>query len=128
MIYNVNRRRLVFRMERARKHAKGSLPSLPSLVRARVSSKFSSLVLKKPRACYAGYNLSDNFQSTVTVVITFLQIAMSISFVSSLIQELGVKARQYFISSCCMFLHKTTVIQMLLNPELNLTVFPGTQS
>ena len=87
MIYNANRRRLVFRRERARETREGEapLPSLPSLVRERVSSKFSS------RACYAGYNLSDNFQSTV--VITFLQIAMSISFVSSLIQELGVKAR-----------------------------------
>ena len=39
---------------------------------------------------------------------------------------LVVKAQQYFATSSCMFFDKKTVLDIWLNPRLNLTVFPGT--
>ena len=41
---------------------------------------------------------------------------------------LGVKAGQYFVSSSRMFLDKKTLLQIWLNPGLNLTIFRGTGS
>ena len=39
---------------------------------------------------------------------------------------LVVTAQQYFATSSCMFFDKKTVLDIWLNPRLNLTVFPGT--
>ena len=39
---------------------------------------------------------------------------------------LVVKAQQYFVTSSCMFLDDKTVLEIWLNPGLNLTIFPGT--
>ena len=38
---------------------------------------------------------------------------------------LRVKAQQYFVSSSCMFLDKETLLNVWLNPELNLIIFFG---
>ena len=40
---------------------------------------------------------------------------------------LGVKAQQYFVSLSCVFLDKKTLIKILLDPGLNLTIFQGTR-
>ena len=37
-----------------------------------------------------------------------------------------VEAQQYFVSLPCMFLDKKTLLQIGLNPGLNLTIFQGT--
>ena len=37
-----------------------------------------------------------------------------------------VKAQQYFVTSSCLFLDKKTLLEVWLNPGLNLTIFPGT--
>ena len=37
-----------------------------------------------------------------------------------------VKAQQYFVTLSCMFLDKKTVLEISLNPWLNLTIFQGT--
>ena len=44
-----------------------------------------------------------------------------------LLLYLGVKARQYFVSSSFMFLDKKTLLQIWLNPGLKLAIFrePG---
>ena len=39
---------------------------------------------------------------------------------------LVVKAQQYFVTSSCMFLDEKTVLEIWLNPWLNLTIFRGT--
>ena len=39
---------------------------------------------------------------------------------------LGVKARQYFVNSSCMFLDKKTLLQIWLNPRFKLTFIRGT--
>ena len=41
---------------------------------------------------------------------------------------LGVKAQQFFLSLSFIFLDKKTLIKILLNPGLNLTIFQGTRS
>ena len=41
---------------------------------------------------------------------------------------LGVKAQQYFVSLSSVFLAKKTLIKILLNPGLHLTIFQGTRS
>ena len=38
-----------------------------------------------------------------------------------------VKAQQYFVTSSCLFLDEKTVLEVWLNPRLNLTIFPGTR-
>ena len=40
--------------------------------------------------------------------------------------HLIVKAQQYFVTSSCMFLDEKTVLEMWLNPGLNLTIFRRT--
>ena len=40
-----------------------------------------------------------------------------------LLLYLGVKARQYFVSSSFMFLDKKTLLQIWLNPGLKLAIF-----
>ena len=40
---------------------------------------------------------------------------------------LVVKAKIYFVSSSCMFLDEKTVLEIWLNPGLNLTIFRGTR-
>ena len=37
-----------------------------------------------------------------------------------------VKAQQYFVTSSCMLLDEKTVLEIWLNPGLNLTIFQGT--
>ena len=37
-----------------------------------------------------------------------------------------VKAQQYFVTLSCIFLDEKTVLEIWLNPGLNLTVFRGT--
>ena len=39
---------------------------------------------------------------------------------------LVVKAQQHFVTSSCMFLDEKTVLEIWLNPGLNLTIFRGT--
>ena len=39
---------------------------------------------------------------------------------------LVVKAQQYFVTSSCMFLDEKTALEIWLNPELNLAIFPRT--
>ena len=39
---------------------------------------------------------------------------------------LVVKAQQYFVTSSCIFLDEKTVLEIWLNPGLNLTMFRGT--
>ena len=39
---------------------------------------------------------------------------------------LVVNAQQYFVTSSCMFLDEKTVLEIWLNPGLNLTIFQGT--
>ena len=39
---------------------------------------------------------------------------------------LVVKAQQYFVTSSCMFLDEKTALEMWLDPELNLAIFPRT--
>ena len=46
-------------------------------------------------------------------------------FVLSLLY-LVVKDQQYFVTSSCMFLDEENVLEILLNPGLNLTIFRGT--
>ena len=41
--------------------------------------------------------------------------------------SLGVKARQYFVSSSDIFLDKKTLLKIWLNPGLNLTIFRGSK-
>ena len=43
-----------------------------------------------------------------------------------LLLYLVVKAQQYFVTSSCMFLDEETVLEIWLNPGLNLTIFRGT--
>ena len=38
---------------------------------------------------------------------------------------LVVNAQQYFVTSSCMFLDEKTVLEIWLNPGLNLTIFQG---
>ena len=40
--------------------------------------------------------------------------------------NLGLKTQQYFVSSSDMFLDKKTLLEIWLNPGLNLTTFRGT--
>ena len=37
-----------------------------------------------------------------------------------------VKAQQYFVTPSCLFLDEKTLVEVWVNPELNLTIFPGT--
>ena len=37
-----------------------------------------------------------------------------------------VKAQQYFVTLSCIFLDEKTVLEIWLNPGLNLTIFRGT--
>ena len=39
---------------------------------------------------------------------------------------LVVEAQQYFVISSCMFLDEIIVLEIWLNPGLNLTIFQGT--
>ena len=39
---------------------------------------------------------------------------------------LVVNAQKYFVTSSCMFLDEKTVLEIWLNPGLNLTIFRGT--
>ena len=39
---------------------------------------------------------------------------------------LVVKTRQYFVTLSCMFLDEKTLLEIWLNPGLNLTIFQGT--
>ena len=39
---------------------------------------------------------------------------------------LVVKAQKYFVTSNCMFLDEKTMLEIWLNPGLNLTIFRGT--
>ena len=43
-----------------------------------------------------------------------------------LLLYLVVKAQQYFVTSSCMFLDEKTMLEIWLNPGLNLTIFRGT--
>ena len=38
-----------------------------------------------------------------------------------------VKAQQYFATSSCMFLDEKTMLEICLNPGLNLAIFQGTR-
>ena len=42
--------------------------------------------------------------------------------------NLGLKTQQYFVSSSDTFLDKKTLLEIWLNPRLNLTTFWGTRS
>ena len=42
-----------------------------------------------------------------------------------LLLYLVVKAQQYFVTSSCMFLDEEIVLEIWLNPGLNLTIFRG---
>ena len=42
------------------------------------------------------------------------------------LRYLVVKAQQYFVTSSCMFVDEETVLEILLNLGLNLTIFQGT--
>ena len=42
------------------------------------------------------------------------------------LRYLVVKAQQYFVTSSCMFLDEKTALEIWLNPELNLAIFPRT--
>ena len=44
-----------------------------------------------------------------------------------LLLYLVVKAKQYFVTSSCIFLDEKTVLEIWLNPGLNLTIFRGTR-
>ena len=44
------------------------------------------------------------------------------------LQFLGVKAQRYFVTSSCLFLDEKTVLEIWLNPGLNLTIFRGTRN
>ena len=39
----------------------------------------------------------------------------------------NLKAQQHFVTSSCMFLDKKTMLEIWLNPGLNLTIFQGTR-
>ena len=41
---------------------------------------------------------------------------------------LRVKAQRYFVTSSCLFLDEKTVLEIWLNPGLNLTIFRGTRN
>ena len=61
------------------------------------------------------------------IAITLLYIPITLLTFCVIITYLVVKTQQYFVTSSCMFLDEKTVLEIWLNPGLNLTIFrePG---